>query len=195
MADPHTLPVLALWLDDELHDSGRQNALTPWHAPMLAIERFGKLKLETCSRLAPFADALRQGVRRGNRDPEPIELLIIDLMLDFEDPHFGPLGFERELFDYQSAGAQIAGLIRSSRFDASRPEWLKPYCEVPMLLLSSSPKLHEDVPNQVGERRMGGIVLVNKSLQTYTSSGESEPSPEFTAAMESLLALAEARRP
>ena len=145
-----------------------------------------------CAQVAQFAQLLRNGAD-GQRDRvRPFKLLIIDVMLTNEpEGTYASLGFEDERVIKLDAGAQIAALIRSSMFDAERPEWLAAYRTVPMLLLSSSPTLKTLVSNKVGYRRMDHIKLVSKSLVLRSGqSGGVDAHPDFLECVLELLPTA-----
>jgi hypothetical protein len=136
--------ISVLWFDDEF-GTDREASLAPWRRAMQAEHDKGRLRFRTCSKLSELAELLRSGVADdGTRGASTYSLLILDVMLNFEQgENYEQLGFEEELVIKLDAGAQIAGLIRSSKFDDGRPEWLSHYGNVPLMLLSSSPLLRD----------------------------------------------------
>jgi hypothetical protein len=183
-----TPPAPVLWFDDEWNTE-REAGLAPWRRALQAEQNAGRLQVSMCAQVAQFAQLLRDGAT-GPRDRwQSFKLLIIDVMLTNEpESTYASLGFDEERVIKLDAGAQIAALIRSSMFDAERPDWLATYRTVPMLLLSSSPTLKTLVGNKVGHRRMEQVKLVSKSLVLRSGAGGGvDAHPEFLECVLELL--------
>lgn len=173
----------AIWLDDELDPAkGYSAALAPWRRTLELRERQGNLKLHTCYTLESFVQQVSASTTPG--------LIIIDVMLELvEHRNFATLGFPKERLIPMEAGAQIAGLIRSTKYpDAQRPSWMPLLQSVPMLLLSASPNALTWTRQHVGASKMKGIEVVLKHLRYHADDSRHEPTPQFGAAIDNLLA-------
>jgi hypothetical protein len=179
-----------IWLDDEW-ESPYQFALGPWKRSVEQRTSQAGIKLHCCSSLVMFSEAVRRCSRASPDDRAPgISLLIVDVMLNFDScPTFSDIGFPQENIIPLEAGAQVAGLIRSSQFDESRPHWLASVRETPLLVLSASPQAPGWVNREVGRSRMNGVEIVLKNLVRRSDGFAMEPEPEFTDAFGRLLSL------
>lgn len=179
-------PKSVLWFDDEW-GTARQAGLAPWLRALHAEERGHYMKLTMCNSLREFARLLHEG-------PEPgrvFDLLIIDLMLTDElETTYACMGFPNERVLRLDAGAQIAGLLRSSAFDDERASWLAAYQHVPILLLSNSPTLHALVINYVGHKRMDQIKVLSKEFVVRKGGDGVDAQPNFVEAVRLLLNVA-----
>ncbi|WP_144290008.1 hypothetical protein [Ideonella sp. A 288] len=172
-----------IWLDDE-HGSRYAFALAPWRRALEQNLGRYRARLLCCRTLDSFADQVKQGVERKS-----IALLIIDVMLAYDEPQhdFSPLGFPDEALFPLEAGAQIAGLLRSSEFDGKRPEWLAAACSTPLMMLSASPQTHSWVVRNVGASRMKGVAIVLKNLSRSSDGHTLVPAAEFVETLDQLL--------
>lgn len=178
----------ALWFDDEW-GTERESGIAPWQRALHAEQKAGLIRLTMCNSVIDFASKLRIGAVKPDGSRQGFGLLIIDVMLASEpEPNYASLGFEDERVLNYDAGAQIAELIRSSRYDAERPRWLHDYVSVPMILLSSSPNLRPLVSNRVGHTRMSALRLVPKKLVARSGYDGMDADAEFIDALRDLLA-------
>lgn len=174
--------VHVLWFDDEW-GTDRQDGLGPWDRALGTLVTQGLIKLTCCRSVREFADELK-------RDDLIYGLLILDVMLTEEtEPTYAVLGFADEQVIHFDGGAQIAELVRSSRFDTKREDWLKRYTVVPMLVLSASPKVVSLVKTKVGRGRMDGLRLVPKSLKQDSSRDTVEAGDDFVVSVRELIGL------
>ena len=181
-------PTPVLWFDDEW-GTEREPGLAPWQRALHAEQSAGRLRLTMCNRIVEFARLLRESTAAANPSQRRFALLIIDVMLTEEpEQSYRSLGFEDERVIKLDAGAQIAALIRSSMHDRDRPEWLRGYVDVPMMLLSSSPNLTSLVSDKVGFRRMKSLKMVPKSLVTRAGHEGVDADEEFIETVRELLA-------
>lgn len=180
--DPHSV----LWFDDE-HGTQRDAGLGPWLRVLQDEEKQGRLRLTRSRTVAEFASRLRERPAATNESASPrpaFALLILDVMLIEERAtNYADLGYAEENVSPRSAGVQIAELIRSSNFDAGRPEWLQPYVSVPIILLSNAPSVPSLVRSKIGRSRMAGLSLVAKDLIRVPGQNRVEAVPAFRAAV------------
>ncbi|MFT3819692.1 MAG: hypothetical protein QM750_19010 [Rubrivivax sp.] len=176
-----------IWFDDEWNTE-REDGLAPWQRALQAEQSAGRLRLTMCNRVVEFARLLRDSTAGEGAERRRFELLIIDVMLTNEPERtYASLGFDEERVIKLDAGAQLAALIRSTLFDAERPEWLRAYVGVPMMLLSSSPNLRSLVSDKVGYKRMGSLKMVPKSLVTRAGHEGVDADEEFIETVRELL--------
>ena len=183
-------PLAVLWLDDEF-GTEREPRLSPWMRPLRALEGTGHVRLTTCNRIADFAVHLGSKIATEECTILPRhQLLILDVMLT-EDKveNFESLGFEEERMFPLDAGAQVAGLLRSSLFEGERKPWLRAYCDVPLMLLSSSPTLRSLVTKKVGNGRMFKVELISKRIELDARGDRVVADPDFEAALRRQLGL------
>lgn len=177
---------VVIWLDDEL-GSEYEFALAPWKRALEQHLARAGARLVRCRNLEAFVEASKKfGAvpASGNR----VALLIIDVMLNFEGCEtFELLGFAKEKLIPLEAGARVAGLIRSSQFDAVRLPWLTELRETPMLILSASPQAPGWVRRNVGPSRMTNVEVVIKNLVRQSDGLAMQPAQDFFDVLSRLL--------
>lgn len=176
---PQPAIIRILWHDDEL-DSNRAAYVAPWrkwfdrNAPKLGAA------MQYTATLAQFAQALRS-------DGPTIDLLVIDVMLKRErEQDFSILGFAREKLLRMDAGAQVAGLLRNSGFDGTRPDWLRRYRRTPVVLLSSTSTVMDLLKKYVDGDSRESVFAVVKTLNV-SATGPVDVDSGFASAMKELI--------
>lgn len=177
-----------IWLDDEF-GTDSERVLSVWQRPFVTGQGQDRAHLLTCNQVEHFAKLVRDGiVEEGQPTRRHYDLIILDIMLNLEEgSHFGALGFADESIIPMDAGAQLAGLLRSTFHDDRRPEWLRPYVEVPLILLSSSPLVVDLVMDHIGHRRMSGVEIFSKSLHLGSGAASVAGSPEYLTCVDAML--------
>lgn len=147
-----------LWHDDELIDS-RKDYVAPWSSWLNRNLGKRNISIRHTSTLQQLAKALQ------NQSP-PFDLLLIDVMLKREpEQTFASIGFGEERILRLDAGVQLVGLLRNAIHDGQRLEWLTPYRDTPIVLLSSSPILDDLIKQHVDVSRQESLWGVSKSVE------------------------------
>lgn len=177
-----------LWLDDEF-GTPYEPTLAPWRRVLDRRAKEEAIRLVTCGTLEGFKQRVEGRLpAHGNAEP-PFRLLILDVMLNQEhQTDFALFGFPDERLVNLTAGTQIAGLIRSSRYDRQiRPAWLQSLRDTPLLLLSGSPNARSWAEEAIGPSKMRGVEVVLKALLRRNDGHAAVP--EFDGAICSLCGL------